>query len=100
MTLEQTTRRVLAAADAQDLAALEAASRQREFAIAGLSSVPPTPELRDAVAASIAAGEEAKRTLRTIQRRLRKDSRRLANIEHGFLRSLAPAAKHQIDCKG
>jgi hypothetical protein len=100
MTLEQTTRRTLAAAEAQDLAALEVASKERESAIAMLPSIPATPELRDAVAASIAAGEEAKRTLRTIQRRLRKDGRRLANIEHGFLRTLAPAAKHQIDCKG
>jgi hypothetical protein len=100
MTLDQTTRRILAAADAQDLTALEAASKERESAIARLSSIPATPELRDAVAASITAGEEAKRTLRTIQQRLRKDSRRLANIEHGFLRALAPAAKHQIDCKG
>jgi len=100
MTLEQTTRRILAASDAQDLEALQAASKERESAIAMLASLEPTPALRDAVAASLQAGEEAKRTIHSIRQRLRKDSRRLANIEHGFLRVHAPAAKHQIDCQG
>jgi hypothetical protein len=98
MTLEQITRRILAAA-AQDLSALQEASKARESSIAMLGSLTPTPELRNAVAASIAAGKEAKRAIRAIQQRLRNDSRRLANIEHGFLRRLVPA-KHQIDCRG
>jgi hypothetical protein len=100
MTLEQTTRRILAAAEAQDLAALQAASKQRERAIAMLGSTPPTPELRDAMAASIAAGEEAQRAIRAIKQRMRRESRRLANIEDGFLRALLPATNHRIDCKG
>jgi hypothetical protein len=99
MTLEQTTQRTLSAAGAQDLEALRGASKERESAIAALASLPPTPALREAVAASIAAGEEAKRAIRTIRQRTRKDSRRLATIEHGFLRALVPA-KHQVDFKG
>jgi hypothetical protein len=34
------------------------------------------------------------------RQRIRKDGRRLATIEHGFLRAVAPGAKHRIDCKG
>jgi hypothetical protein len=100
MTLDQTTRLILAAAELQDLAALQSASKERESALAALPSLPPTPELRDAVAASMAAGEEAKRALRAIKQRIRKDSRRLAHIEHGFLRTLAPVTNHQLDCQG
>jgi hypothetical protein len=99
MTLEQSTRLILAAADARDLEALQAASKQRESSIAMLASMPPTRALRDAVDASIAAGEEARRAIRAIQQRLRKDHRRLANIKHGFLRAQLPAT-HQIDCQG
>jgi hypothetical protein len=100
MTLIQTTERILAAAEAQDLAALKAASIEREAAIAALDSLPPTPALRNAVAASIAAGEEAKRAIRAIKQRARNESRRLVNIEHGFLHALRPAARLRIDCKG
>lgn len=100
MTLEQTTQRILRAVEAGDLAALEQASKERESAMRALGSLPPTPELCDAVAASIAAGEEARLAIRSIRQRLRKDTRRLANIEHGFLRALLPAANPQIDCQG
>ena len=100
MTLEQSTRLVLAAAESLDLEALRRAMQEREGAITMLTLRPPTPALRDAVAESIAAGEEARKAIRLIRQRLRKDGRRLANIEHGFLRALAPAAKHRIDCKG
>jgi hypothetical protein len=100
MTLEQTTRLVLAAVELQDLEALQAAGKARESAIAGLNLLAPTPALRDAVAASIAAGDEARKSIRVIRQRIRKESRRLANIEHGFLRALVPWATHQVDCKG
>jgi hypothetical protein len=100
MTLEQTTRRIRAAAEVLDLEALLSASKERRSAIAMLATMPATPELRDAVADSIEAGEEANRTIRVINRRLRQESRRLSNMEQGFLRALAPRAKHQIDCRG
>jgi hypothetical protein len=100
MTLAQTTERILAAAEAQDLAALQAAGKARAAAMGALNSMPPTPALRNAMAASIAAGEEAKRAIRVIKQRIRNESRRLANIEHGFLRALRPVARHRIDCKG
>ena len=100
MTLEQTTGQILVAAEAQDLAALQTASKDREATIAMLGSFPPTAALRDAIVASIEAGEEATRVIRAIKQRMRKDSRRLANIEQGFLRVLAPAATHRIDCEG
>jgi hypothetical protein len=100
MTLEQTTRHILAAADAQDLAALQSASEMRESALAELHSMRPTPELCQDVTASIAAGETAKRTLRVIKQRLRNESRRLTHIEDGFMRALLPPEKHQVDCKG
>jgi hypothetical protein len=100
MTLEQTTRSIRAAVEKQDLEALQRASKEREYAIALLASLRATPALRDAVADSIEAGEEAKRTIRIIKQRLRQESRRLSNVEHGFLRALAPRAKHQIDCRG
>jgi hypothetical protein len=100
MTLEQSTERILAAAEAQDLGLLRAASEMRELAMAELGSAVPTARLRDAVAASIEAGEEAKRAIRTIRLRGRHESRRLANIERGFVRALRPAVGHQVDCKG
>jgi hypothetical protein len=100
MTLEQTTRHILAAVKAQDLAALEAAARERAAVISRLSSLPATPELRGAIAASLEAGEEAQKTIRAIRRRLRGESRRLQGIENGFLRALRPAVKHRIDYQG
>lgn len=100
MTLEQTTKRILAAAAMQDLAALEAAGKEREAAIAALGSMESMAALRNAVAASIAAGEEAKKVIRVIKHRLFSESRRLTNIERGFVRVLHPSARHQVDCKG
>jgi hypothetical protein len=100
MTLEQTTRRILAAVELQDLGALEAASKEREAAIAALASIPATPELRESVAASIAAGEEARTAMRVIKQRLRRESRRLTHIENGFVRALRAPVTHRIDCKG
>jgi hypothetical protein len=100
MTLEQTTQRILLAVEAQDLEMLQAAAKERETAIASLSSIPPSPALHEAITASIAAGEEAKLAIRAIQQGIRKDSRRLANIEHGFLRAILPTVKRQIDCQG
>ncbi|MGA3188610.1 MAG: hypothetical protein ABSF22_16010 [Bryobacteraceae bacterium] len=100
MTLEQTTELILAAAAALDPAALEEAGRERQAAIARLGLLKPTLALRDAVACSLAAGEAAKRALRAIKQHTRNESRRLANIEHGFVRALHPAARHRIDCKG
>ncbi len=79
---------------------LKAAGEMRAEAIAALDSIRPTFELCDAVKASIAAGEAAKRAIRVIKQRIRHESRRLANIESGFVRALAPAARHQVDCKG
>jgi hypothetical protein len=100
MTLEQTTEWILRAASAQDLEGLRAAGEERQSAIAALSSVPPTQALRDAVAASIGAGKEARRAIHAIRQQLRKEGRRLANIDRGFLRTQTPAAAHRIDCQG
>ncbi len=100
MTLEQSTRRILNAVEAQDLEALEGASKEREWVMKTLASMAPTQALRDAVAESIAAGELAQKTIRAIRHQIRKDSRRLANIQHGFLRALAPAERPRIDCQG
>ena len=100
MTLEQTTEWILAAAEAQNLEALLAASKEREAAIAWLVTAAPTVELHHAVAASLAAGDEAGRAIHRIKQRIRNESRRLANIEHGFVRALRPAAGHRIDCNG
>ena len=100
MTLEQTTRLILSAAELQDPAALEVAGRERQTAIAGLGAMPPSEQLRQDLAASIAAGEEAKRTLRLIKQRIRSESRRLERIETGFVRALRPARTHRIDCRG
>jgi hypothetical protein len=100
MTLEQTTRRILTAMEALDLEGLEGAAKERDHAIAMLASLPPTPALRNAVAASIAAGEEAKRAIRTIRQRFRRESRRLERIEDGFVRALRPVVHHRVDCRG
>lgn len=99
MTLEQTTERTLAAAELQDLAALEMARVLRESAIAALASSSPTQELCQKVAASIAAGEQAKQAIHAIRRRIRNESRRLALIENGFLRAQRAPQQHQIDCR-
>jgi hypothetical protein len=100
MTLEQTTRRILAAAEAQDLAALQSACEMRESALAELHSMRPTPWLCQDVTGSIAAGERAKQALRVVKQRIRNESRRLAHIEDEFVRALQPVGKHQIDCNG
>lgn len=100
MTLEQTTRLILAATELQDLGALEAAGKERQAALAGLDSLPATQELRNAVAASLQAGNEARRTIRLIKQRVRQESRRLDRIETGFVRAQRPAERHRIDCRG
>ena len=99
MTLDQTTLLVRAATASQELAALELASTERQAAIAAVLSLPPSEELRESIAASIVAGEEATRTLRMIKHRARTEIRRLANIESGFLRAPEPADPH-FDYKG
>jgi hypothetical protein len=99
MTLEQTTRLIMSAAKLQDLAALQAAGKEREAAMAALDSMPATKEFRDAVAASLQAGDEAKRAIRLIRQRIRNESRRLERIEIGFVRAM-PAERHRIDCRG
>jgi hypothetical protein len=100
MTLEETTEAILVAAEAQDLAALEEARKQREEAMAALSTLSPTIALRNAVADSIKAGEDARRALRIMKQRMRDESRRLAQIESGFLHGLGGSVPHRIDCKG
>jgi hypothetical protein len=100
MTLEQTTRLILAAAELLDLGALQAACQERDAAMATLDSRPATEELRDAVAESLKAGGEAKRTIRLIKQRIRNESRRMERIETGFVRALRPARMHRVDCKG
>ena len=100
MTLEQTTRLILAATELQDLAALQAAGKERDAALAKLASLPANEELRHAMVESLKAGEEARRTIRLIKQRIRNESRRLERIETGFIRALRPAKAHQIDCHG
>jgi hypothetical protein len=100
MTLEQTTRLILAAADLQNLGALEAAAKERQTALARIDSMPATQELRDAIASSLQAGDQAKRTIRLIRQRARHESRKLDRIETGFVHALRPAAPHRIDCRG
>lgn len=100
MTLENSTERILAAVATQNFEALEAGVKQREAAMAAIASAPPTFLLRDAIAASLAAGEEAKRALRVLRQRMRHESRRLSNIEQGFVQALRPAPSYQVDCKG
>jgi hypothetical protein len=100
MTLEQTTCRILAAAEAQDLAALQSASEMRQEALDELYSMPRSTALCDVLTASIAAGEKAKQALRVVKQRIRNESRRLAHIEDEFVRALRPVGRHQIDCAG
>jgi predicted RNase H-like nuclease (RuvC/YqgF family) len=100
MTIEQTTERIRSAAEAQNMAALQAANVERKTMIATLKSLPPSQQLRDAIAASLQAGEEAKRTIRLIKQCLRNDSRRLANIDDGFIRALRPVSVSRINYKG
>jgi ribosome recycling factor len=100
MTLEQTTRLILSAAELQDLAALQAAGEEREAALAKLGSQPPTEELRNAMVESLKAGEEARRAIRLIRQRIRNESRRLERIETGFVHALRPARKPRIDFMG
>lgn len=99
MTLKQATERTLVAAELQDLAALEVARELRESAIAALASASPTQELCQEITASIAAGEQAKQAIQTIKRRIRNESRRLAQIESGFVRAQRAPQKHQVDCQ-
>jgi hypothetical protein len=100
MTLEQTTQLVWSAIELEDLGALETACRERADAIRGLKSRRPSEALRDALAESIRAGEEAKRTVRLIKQRVRHESRRLDRIENGFLKALRVPATPWLDCKG
>jgi hypothetical protein len=100
MTLEQNTEHIRSAAEAQNLEALQAANIERKAVIAVLKSLPPSPQLRDAISASLQAGEEAKRSIRLIKQCLRNDSRRLANIDDGFIRALRPVSVSRINYKG
>jgi hypothetical protein len=99
MTLDQTTLLVRAATASQELEALELACGERQAAIAAALSLPPSEELRESIAASLVAGEEATHTLRMIKHRARTEVRRLANIESGFLRAPEPQDPH-IDYTG
>jgi len=100
MTLEETTRLIRAAAEAQDLDALHQARIQRDAAIAALATLPPTEELRASVADSLAAGDEARRALGLIKQRLHAERRRVAAIEGGFLRSPRLPEPPHFDYKG
>jgi hypothetical protein len=100
MTLEQTTEHIRSAAEAQNLEALQAANIERKALIVALKALPPSQELRAAIAASLEAGEEAKRSIRLIKQCLRNDSRRLANIDDGFIRALRPVSVSRINWKG
>jgi hypothetical protein len=100
MTLERTTKMVLAAVELQDLGALEAAGKERAATISGLAAIPPTPELREALTEALKAGEEARRAIRLIKQRLRKETRRLEKIEIGFLSALRLPPRHRVDCSG
>ena len=100
MTLERTTKMILTAAELQDLGALEAAGKERAAAIAELAAIPPTQKLRQALAEALAAGEDARRSIRLIKQRLRKESRRLEKIEIGFLGALRVPPRHRVDCSG
>ncbi len=97
--MEESTRRIRAAAEAQDVDALDLARREREAAIAALAALSPSEDLLAALRESAAAGEEAMLALRRIKQRIRKESQRLAAIEAAFLRSLPPEGRH-IDYQG
>jgi hypothetical protein len=104
MILDRSTARILAAAKLEDLALLESARHFRQDDIASLGSSlgsgQPSVELCDSIAASIAAGEEAKRAIRVIKHRLLRESRRLANIENGFLCGERLPLNPRLDYKG
>ena len=100
MNFKESTLSIRAAVEVQSLSGLQAASKERDAAIAAFGALPPSSNLCEAVADSIAAGEEAKNALSLIKQRMRSESRRLADIEQGFLRTMRGEAAPHIDCKG
>ena len=83
MTLQEATRQMVAAAHAEDVELLLEALGARAQAIETAS-----PE---EMAAALDDGESVLGMLRSFKRRLHSDSRRLAQIEQGFLRNQPPA---------
>ena len=83
MTLQEANRQMVAAAHAEDIELLLEALAARAEAIETAS-----PE---EMAAVLDDGESVLRILRSFKRRLHLESRRLDQIEQGFLRDLPPA---------
>jgi len=88
MTLQEATRQMVAAAESEDLEFLLEALAARAQAIETAS-----PE---EMAAVLDDGESVLRMLQSFKRRVHLDSRRLAQIERGFIKNL-PAAQPLVD---
>lgn len=88
-TLKQATQAALAAAEAGDLDALEAALAARARAIA--AGAAPTPE-------DLMAGQRLRELLLALRRRLQAQSEQLRRLAHALTAEL-PHPKH-VDCRG
>ena len=89
-SLEEATKRLLAAIAAENFPDMEAALDARAEAIRG--GAVPTPEI-------IAAGERAALTLTALKQRLAAESGRLHRLQSGIATLLAPRPS-KIDCRG
>jgi hypothetical protein len=104
MTLEEAGREAIAAAEAGDLKAVDAALKARAAAIALLAGTPPSEELAARLASAIQAGDALNRCLSTLRSilkvRLLNSTSRLALIRNGLTAGLAPPSRTSIDCRG
>lgn len=91
MTLEQATRQMLEAIEAQDLKGLASALDARGVAIAAGSK--PTLEI-------LQAGERAASALAAWKQQIAFESARLDLLRAGIARTLSPRPNPRVNCRG
>ncbi len=97
--LEQSTERLIAAAQGDDLRGLDEALTARAAAIAELADAAPAAEVAAGLAAALETGEIARRALHALQLRIRFESGQLVRIE-ALVHNLLVAPAPEIDYRG
>lgn len=100
MTLEESTQRLTAAIEAEDFTAIAKALEARAAAIAEFGESTPSPASIATGESALRAGETAWLRLQALKQRIATGSRRLAQIQEGFVESLRPSRPSHVDFRG
>jgi len=100
MTLQESTGRLLAAIEAEDFTALAKALEARAAAIAQFRASRPSPASIAMGQDSLRAGQTACLLLQALKQRIASESRRLAQIQEGFVESLRHSHQSRVDYRG